>query len=96
VLYDSALAGGARALGRAIGSIEAGRRADIVVLAADHPDLSVGEDDVWLDAYVFTAGRRLIDTVFVGGETVVERGRHRFHAAITDRYRKVVARVTAQ
>jgi formimidoylglutamate deiminase len=96
VLYDSALAGGARALGRAIGSIEAGRRADIVVLAADHPDLSVGEDDVWLDAYVFTAGRRLIDTVFVGGETVVERGRHRFRAAITDRYRKVVARVTAQ
>jgi formimidoylglutamate deiminase len=96
LLYDGALAGGARALGRAIGSIEAGRRADIVVLAGDHPDLSAGKDDVWLDAYVFTAGRRLVDTVLAGGETVVERGRHRFHAAITDRYRKVVARVAAQ
>jgi formimidoylglutamate deiminase len=96
LLYDGALAGGARALGRAIGSIEAGRRADIVVLAGDHPDLSAGTDDVWLDAYVFTAGRRLVDTVLVGGETVVERGRHRFHAAITDRYREVVARVAAQ
>jgi formimidoylglutamate deiminase len=96
LLYDYALAGGAQALGRAIGSIEAGRRADIVVLAGDHPDLSAGKDDVWLDAYVFTAGRRLIDTVLVGGETIVEHGRHRFRAAITDRYRKVVARVAAQ
>jgi formimidoylglutamate deiminase len=96
LLYDGALAGGAQALGRAIGSIEPGRRADIVVLAGDHPDLSAGKDDVWLDAYVFTAGRRLVDTVLVGGETIVEHGRHRFHAAITDRYRKVVARVAAQ
>jgi formimidoylglutamate deiminase len=96
LLYDYALAGGAQALGRAIGSIEAGRRADIVVLAGDHPDLSAGKDDVWLDAYVFAAGRRLIETVLVGGETIVEHGRHRFRAAITDRYRTVVARVAAQ
>jgi formimidoylglutamate deiminase len=96
LLYDSALAGGAQALGRSIGSIAAGRRADIVVLAGDHAELSAGKDDVWLDAYVFTAGRRLVDTVLVGGETIVEHGRHRFHAAITERYRKVVERVAAQ
>lgn len=96
LLYDSALAGGAQALGRAIGSIAAGRRADIVVLDSNHPDLSAGNEDVWLDAYVFTAGRRLVDTVLVGGETIVEHGRHRFHAAFTERYRKAIARVAAQ
>jgi formiminoglutamate deiminase len=96
LLYDSALAGGAQALGRAIGAIEAGRRADIVVLTSDHPDLSVGTDDVWLDAYVFTTGRRLIDTVLVGGETVVEHGQHRSRTAISERYRKAVARLSGQ
>ena len=39
-LYADALAGGAQALGRAIGSIKPGQRADIVVLDADHPDLA--------------------------------------------------------
>ena len=96
LLYDSALAGGAQALGRRIGAIEAGRRADIVVLAGDHPDLSAATNDVWLDVYVFTAGRRLIDTVLVGGETIVEHGQHRSRAAISARYRKAVARLTGQ
>jgi formiminoglutamate deiminase len=96
LLYDSALTGGAQALGRAIGAIEPGRRADIVVLNGDHPDLCAGIDDVWLDAYVFSAGRRLIDTVIVGGERVVEHGQHRSRAAIAGRYRRVVARLAEQ
>ena len=96
LLYDSALSGGAQALGRAIGAIEKGRRADIVVLTGDHPDLSAGTNDVWLDAYVFTAGRRLIDTVLVGGEAIVVHGQHRNRARISARYRQVIARLTGQ
>jgi formiminoglutamate deiminase len=96
LLYDSAVVGGAQALGRAIGAIETGRRADIVVLNGDHPDLCAGTHDVWIDAYVFTAGRRLIDTVLVGGETIVEHGQHRRRAAITARYRKAVSRLAQQ
>src|SRR5262245_28210327 len=96
LLYDSALAGGAQALGRAVGAIEPGRRADIVVLAGDHPDLCTGTNDVWLDAYVFTAGRRLINTVLVGGETIVEHGQHRGRGAISERYRQAVARLIRQ
>jgi formimidoylglutamate deiminase len=93
-LYDAALAGGAQALGRAVGSLEVGWRADIVVLAADHPDLAGRRGDLWLDSYVFVGGRRLVQTVLVGGETVVQGGQHRERAAIAERYRRVVGRLT--
>jgi formiminoglutamate deiminase len=93
-IYATALAGGAQALGRDIGAIEPGKRADIVVLDAAHPDLS-GGPHAWLDAYVFVAGRALIKSVMVGGETVVSDGQHRHRDTITARYRKVVARLAA-
>jgi formimidoylglutamate deiminase len=92
-LYADALAGGAQALGRAIGSIAPGRRADIVVLDGDHPDLSGSRGDLWLDKYAFVAGRRLVKTVIVGGERKVEDGIHRSHAQMSDRYRKVMKRL---
>ena len=93
-LYTTALAGGAQALSRAIGAIEAGKRADIVVLDASHPDLAGGER-TWLDAYVFVAGRTLIKSVMAGGEIVVQDGVHRLRENITTRYRKAIARITA-
>jgi cytosine/adenosine deaminase-related metal-dependent hydrolase len=92
-LYDGALAGGAQALGRRIGSLEAGRRADIVVLDAEHPDLAGRTDDSWLDAYVFVAGAKMVRTVLVGGTIVVSDGRHRARATIVERYRKVAMRL---
>jgi formimidoylglutamate deiminase len=88
-----ALAGGAQALERAIGSIKVGQRADIVVLDADHPDLAGTTGDLWLDKYVFVAGRRLVRTVFVGGVKLVDAGVHKSRDAIADRYRKALARL---
>lgn len=92
-LYDAALAGGAQALGRAVGSLAPGRRADIVILAADHPDLAGRRDDLWLDAYVFVGGHRLVRTVVAGGVKLVEDGQHRARSAIAARYRNVVTRL---
>ena len=46
---------GTQALGRRIGSIGPGRRADIVVLDVDHPDMAGSRGDLWLDQYVFVA-----------------------------------------
>lgn len=92
-LYSDALAGGAQALGRAIGSIKLGQRADVVVLDADHPDLAGSTGDLWLDKYTFVAGRRLVRTVFVGGVKVVDAGAHKSRAAIADRYRRTIARL---
>lgn len=92
-LYDTALAGGARALGRRIGALSSGHRADIVVLEGAHPDLAAASGDRWLDAYIFAAGTRAIDRVFVGGEEVVTAGRHRARARIASRYARTVARL---
>jgi formimidoylglutamate deiminase len=92
-LYDKALAGGAQALGRRIGAIEAGQRADLVVLDAGHPDLAAVSEDRWIDSYVFVAGKAAIDTVFVAGNAVVRSGRHIRREAIRVRYGRAMARI---
>ena len=94
-LYEKALTGGAQALGRRIGAIAEGHRADLVVLDANHPDLAAVSGDRWLDSYVFVAGRAAIDTVFVAGEPVVRSGRHVKRDAIRTRYARAMARVLA-
>ena len=86
-LYDAALAGGAQALGRRIGALAAGHRADIVVLDAGHPDIALARGDRWLDAYILVAGKPAIDRVIIGGETLVEGGRHRARDELAARYR---------
>ena len=92
-LYDNALAGGARALGRRVGAIEPGHRADLVVLDAGHPDLVAVSGNRWIDAYVFVTGRAAIDTVLVGGKTLVSGGRHLHRDAIGARYARAMARL---
>ena len=92
-LYGAALAGGAQAVGRRVGRLELGARADLVVLDCDHPDLAGTAGDRCLDAYVFSAGRAAIDAVLVGGQTVVTGGRHRARDAISARYRETTCRL---
>ncbi|MBU0727014.1 MAG: formimidoylglutamate deiminase [Alphaproteobacteria bacterium] len=94
-LYTAALAGGSQALGRKIGALEAGYRADIVVLDGEHPDLATAKGDRWLDAYIFVAGKAAIDTVIIGGEVLVEGGRHRARDTLAARYRAALASVKA-
>ena len=94
-LYDKALTGGAQALGRRIGAIAAGHRADLVVLDAGHPDLVAVSNDRWVDSYVFVTGKAAIDTVLVAGSPVVRNGRHVERDAIRARYARVMARILA-
>ncbi len=92
-LVDGALAGGAQASGRPIGAIAPGQRADFVVLDAAHPDLAGRRGDLWLDAFVFVAGQRLVKSVLIGGESVVVEGRHLRHEMIAARYRRTITRL---
>lgn len=94
-LYKGALQGGARALGRRIGAIAVGCRADLVVLDQSHPDLVALSGDRWLDAYIFVAGKAAIDAVIVGGQTIVRQGRHRDRDAFTVRYKDAITRIVS-
>jgi cytosine/adenosine deaminase-related metal-dependent hydrolase len=93
VLFQSALAGGAQALGQRVGLIAPGYRADLLVLDERHPDLAGRSGDAVLDTWIFAGGRALIREVIAAGETVVEQHRHRARDRIDRAYRDVAARL---
>ena len=75
-VFDMATMGGARALGIAdqVGSIEAGKRADIVVLRRDGAHVApIGGTDPQ-SALVYAHSAADVDTVVVDGEVVVRGG----------------------
>jgi formiminoglutamate deiminase len=88
-IFDTVLAGGAKALQQPIGVLAEGFRANIVVLNENHPDLALRRGDEWLDAWIFMIGRKAVRSVLVGGQTVVEGGDHVRQREIEARYRTV-------
>jgi len=90
-LLRASLAGGAQALGRSIGALAPGARADLVVLDAEHPILAGRSEDDLIDSWVFSGNANLVREVHVGGRRVVQDGRHADEDAIAARYRAVLA-----
>jgi formimidoylglutamate deiminase len=90
-LWRAALAGGAQALGRPIGRLEAGARADLVVLDAERPALLGRQDEVLLDSLAFAGNDNPVRDVMIGGRWVVSEGRHRAEEAVRARYRATIA-----
>ena len=76
-VMELATINGARALGMAdeIGSLEPGKRADIVVRTSDLPEAQPGVDP--LQTLVYCCGSKSVSTVLVNGETVWSAGRPR-------------------
>jgi formiminoglutamate deiminase len=95
-LFDGALAGGAKALGRPAGALAPGAPADIVSLDGDHPSLVARTGDALLDAFVFVAGRSAVDTVWVAGRKVVENGMHHRRAGTAEAYRACLRRLVGR
>jgi formimidoylglutamate deiminase len=96
-LFDAALAGGARATGRATAALEAGARADWIVLDAAHPDLAAQTPQTWLSSIVFCEhGETPVLDVYTGGERVVAERRHRDEARLYADYRKALSRLLAE
>jgi formimidoylglutamate deiminase len=92
-LWRAALAGGAQALGRPIGALDKGKRADFLVLDGDHPLLTGREGDVLLDSFVFSGNANVVRDVYVGGRRVISEGHHAEEEAIAARYRETIARL---
>ncbi len=94
-LYRWALEGGAQALGRPIGRLAPGCRADLVVLDPEVPALLGKQEDGLLDALVFAGNVNPVRDVMVGGRWAVEHGRHRERDAVFESYRKTLKSLTA-
>lgn len=90
-LWTEAAAGGAQALGRPMGAIAAGLRADLVELDAGAVDLSAREGDALANALVFAGTPGLVRNVMVGGRWVVRERRHRLDEVSEAAYREALA-----
>jgi formimidoylglutamate deiminase len=86
-LWRDALAGGAQALGRRIGRLEPGCRADLIRLDSAHPILAGSRGDGLLDALVFSGNVNPVRDVMVGGRWLVRDGIHLRHDEIAAAYR---------
>jgi formimidoylglutamate deiminase len=89
-LWREAAAGGAQAIGRRMGAIAPGMRADLVVLDADHADLTGRTGDAIANALVFSGARDLVRDVMVAGRWVVKRGKHAAEEAAASTYKRAV------
>jgi formimidoylglutamate deiminase len=81
-LLAHAMLGGRRALGRKIGQLVPGARADFLVLDAGRPPLAGVPPARLLDAFVFGEHRQAVRDVFVAGRQVIDDGRHPREAEI--------------
>jgi formiminoglutamate deiminase len=88
-LYDSALEGGARALGAEAG-LRPGAPADFVSLDAHHPAIGGRSGARILDGLIFASGRAAIDGVWRRGEELVSGGRHIRRESVAERYRALL------
>ena len=89
-LWLEAAAGGAQALGRRMGALARGMRADLVVLDAEHADLAGRTGGAIADALIFSGATDLVRDVMVGGHWVVHEKRHATEEAALSRYKDAV------
>jgi formimidoylglutamate deiminase len=84
-LYQCAGTGGARACGRPAGRIAPGHRADLISIDPT-PESAHRGPEFWLDAAIFSAPRRPVRHVMVGGTWQVRDLVHRNETAIDAAY----------
>ena len=89
-LWLEAAAGGAQALGRAMGAIAPGKRADLVVLDGGHPDMSHRCGDAIGNSFLFGGTPGLVRDVMVAGEWRVRERRHAAEDTASIAYKKAL------
>jgi len=89
-LWLEAAAGG-KALGRAMGKIAPGMRADLVVLDAEHPDLAGRSGDAVASALIFSGSAGLVRDVMVAGAWKVRRKKHPLEDQAAAAYKRAAA-----
>jgi formimidoylglutamate deiminase len=94
-LWNGSLQGGAQASGRKVGKLAVGHRADLLVLDAEHPNLSdVAPADI-LNSWIFSGNDNLVRDVLVGGKWQVKNGSHLNQAQIHARFKETMQQLRA-
>jgi formimidoylglutamate deiminase len=94
-LWLEAAKGGGQALGRRMGALAPGHRADLVVLDGHHPDLEDRQGDAAANAFVFSGSSDLVRDVMVAGRWVVRARRHDGEEQAAAAYRAALRRLLA-
>lgn len=89
-LWLEAAAGGAQALGRRMGALAPGMRADLVVLDKENSDLTGRSGDAIANAFIFSGARSLVRDVMVAGRWVVQEKRHPKAEAAASAYKQAL------
>ncbi|MET3132612.1 formimidoylglutamate deiminase [Oxalobacteraceae bacterium GrIS 1.11] len=94
-LWQGALRGGAQASGRRLGALAPGKRADLIVLDGEHPNLcGIALQDV-LGSFIFCGNDNLVRDVLAGGKWVVRERRHVAQDAIVAQFKRALAQLRA-
>lgn len=89
-LYAGCARGGATALNQPTGSLAVGQRADLVVLDPSHSRLVERTQDELVDSWIFAGDNSCVRDVYVGGQRLVENGRHVRAEEVGRRFRAAV------
>jgi formimidoylglutamate deiminase len=92
-LWLEAAQGGGQALGRRMGALAPGNRADLVVLDGEHPDLEGRGGDAAANALVFSGAADLVRDVMVAGRWVVQERRHESLEVAATAYKRTIRRL---
>ena len=93
MLWRHACTAGTRATARNIGAIEAGRRADVVVLDTNLPLFAGRDEDTLIDTFIFSGTGHEVRDVMVAGRWLVQEGRHSAETAIAVNYKRAMNRI---
>lgn len=94
-LWLEAAAGGGRALGRAMGTLAPGKRADLVVLDAGHLDVAGRSSDAIANALVFSGATGMVREVMVAGRWAVRDRRHLVEEQAAEGYKAALTELLA-
>jgi formimidoylglutamate deiminase len=92
-LFDSASRMGAKSVGGPTGSLEPGFAADFLTVDLDDPSIAGADAGSLLSHIVFSLARTAIRDVYVGGELVIQEGRHPLQEEIIREFRETQQKI---
>jgi len=93
-IFDTALRGGAQALGQPLGAIAPGKIASFAVLDDEEPFIGAASGDQVLDRWLFALGDRAVRDVMVAGRWCIRNRQHERDAPIDAAFRQVLTKLS--